>query len=118
MLEVIKPEPGSTPTHAGRRLWPRTVLGRIAIVFTVVALASVFVLPLTTMVFRNTYPVVDTWVMPAILVTLMDTAAILNLLAVWLQHERSVFSIVALVLTALAGLFFTFMVVGEAIICV
>jgi hypothetical protein len=45
----------------------------------------------------------------------MDAAAILSLVTVWLRRERSVLSIVTLVVTMLAGLFFTFMVVGETI---
>jgi hypothetical protein len=53
--------------------------------------------------------------MPAVATTLVDAAAILSLLTVWLRRERSVLCIAMLVVTMLAGLFFTFMVVGEAI---
>ncbi|NUQ36439.1 MAG: hypothetical protein HUU23_01320 [Caldilineales bacterium] len=53
--------------------------------------------------------------MPAIATTLVDVAAILSLVTVWLRHERSVLSIMTLVVTMLAGLFFTSIVVGEAI---
>jgi hypothetical protein len=88
-----------------------------------VALASLVVFPVLTMAYREKYPVVDTWVMPAVATTLMDAAAILSLVTVWLRRERSVLSIVTrsvlsivtLVVTMLAGLFFTFMVVGETI---
>jgi hypothetical protein len=59
--------------------------------------------------------VVDTWVMPAVATTFVDAAAILSLVTVWLRRERSVLCIAMLVVTMLAGLFFTFMVVGEAI---
>jgi len=110
------PESGSSLSQAGcRGFWPRSTLGWIAIVFGLVALASWVVFPLLTMAYRERYPVVDTWIMPAIATTLVDAAAILSLVTVWLRRERSVLSIVTLVVTMLAGLFFTFMVVGETI---
>lgn len=57
----------------------------------------------------------DTGVLPAIATILMDTAAILSLVTVWLRHERSILNIVTLVVTMLAGLFFTFVIVGQGI---
>ncbi len=116
MSNVIMPESGSSSSQArGRGFWPRSALGWIAIVLALVALASWVVFPVLTMTYRETYPVVDTWVMPAIATTLVDVAAILSLVTVWLRHERSVLSIMTLVVTMLAGLFFTSIVVGEAI---
>jgi hypothetical protein len=110
------PESGSSLSQArGRGFWPRSTLGWIAIILGFVALASLVVFPVLTMAYREKYPVVDTWVMPAVATTLMDAAAILSLVTVWLRRERSVLSIVTLVVTMLAGLFFTFMVVGETI---
>lgn len=115
MSEVITPAPGSAPAHAGGGLWPRTTLGWWAVALAIVALVCVPLFPVLTMTLRDTYPVVDTWVMPVVLMALLDAAAVLSLLAVWLRHERSVLSIAALAVTLLSGLFFTFMVVGEAI---
>jgi hypothetical protein len=115
MSEVMTPASGSAPTQTAGGLWPRTALGRAGIVAAVVGLASWVVLPVVTTMFRDTYPVVDTWVMPAIATTLIDVAAVLNLVAVWLRRERSLLSILALAITLLAALFFTFMVVGETI---
>jgi hypothetical protein len=87
----------------------------MAIALGIVALASWVAFPLISMAYRERCPVVDTWVMPAIAMTIMDGAAILNTVTVWIRRERSVLSIVTLVVTILAGLFSTFMVVGEAI---
>ncbi|MGA2489714.1 MAG: hypothetical protein ABSF99_05945 [Anaerolineales bacterium] len=39
---------------------------------------------------------------------------IVSLAAVWLRRERSILNILILILTMLAGLFITVMVVGEA----
>jgi uncharacterized membrane protein YvlD (DUF360 family) len=116
MSDLIMPESGNSLSQArGRGFWPRSALGWIAIVLALVALASWVVFPVLTMAYRERYPVVDTWVMPAIATTLVDAAAILSLVTVWLRRERSVLNILTLVVTMLAGLFFTFMVVGEAI---
>jgi hypothetical protein len=82
-------------------------------VFAVLALLSLIVLPSITMAFRDTYPVVDTWVMPAINTVLLDTAAVIALLALWRKGERSAVGILSLVLTAPIGLFFTLSVLGE-----
>ena len=116
MSDPIMPESVSSLSQAkGRRFWPRSTLSWIAIALGLVALASWVIFPVLTMAYRERYPVVDTWVMPALATTLVDVAAILNLVTVWFRRERSLLSIVTLVVTILAGLFFTFMVVGEAI---
>lgn len=116
MSDPIMPESVSSLLQAkGRRFWPRSTLSWIAIALGLVALASWVIFPVLTMAYRERYPVVDTWVMPAIATILVDVAAILNLVTVWFRRERSLLSIVTLVVTILAGLFFTFMVVGEAI---
>ena len=107
---------GSSSSQAGGRgFWPRSALGWIAIALALVALASWVVFPMLTKAYRETYPVVDTWVMPSIAMALVDAAAILSLVSVWFRRERALLSIVMLVITVLAGLFFTFIVVGEAI---
>ena len=116
MSKVILPESASSSSRdGGRRFWPKSTLSWTAIALALVALASWVVFPLITIAYRETYPVVDTWIMPAIASVLVDAAAILCLGTVWLRRERSVLSIVVLVVTVLAGLFFTFIVVGEAI---
>lgn len=99
----------------GRRIWPRAALSWTGIALGIVALASWVVFPFITIAYRATYPVVDTWVMPAIATTLVDGAAILNMLVVSLRRERSMLNIAMVVITTLAGLFFTLLVVGEAV---
>lgn len=97
-----------------RPMLPQSTLGWVAAVFALLGLASFFVLPLITTLFRETYPITDTFVMPVIMVVLVDPAAALNAAAV-IRHERSVTNLVALVLTAASGAFVTFMVVGEGL---
>jgi len=116
MSDLIVPESGNSLSQGrGRGFWPRLSFGWITIVIALVALAPWVVFPMLTMAYREKYPLVDSWVMPAIATALVDAAAILSLVAVWLRRERSVLNIATLVITMLAGLFFTFMVVGEAI---
>jgi cytochrome c biogenesis factor len=79
------------------------------------AVAAFIGFPLITMAYRSAYPIVDTWVIPAAMTVLVDAAAILSVLAVWRGRERSVLSILTLVLSVLTALFTTMMVVGESI---
>ncbi|PKQ20098.1 MAG: hypothetical protein CVT66_06430, partial [Actinobacteria bacterium HGW-Actinobacteria-6] len=65
----------STGAQAARRLTPDSPLGWWAIGLAVLGLGSWIVLPMITIAFRETYPVTDTWVMPAILLVLTDVAA-------------------------------------------
>ena len=92
-----------------------TTFGRWTLGFSVVAVASWIVLPVVTTLFRDTYPVTDTWVMPAIGTVLVDIAAILSVWCIWRVRERSVLNIVAAVLMIPMALFFTLMVVGEGL---
>lgn len=108
--------PGRAPADPGHTLfWPQTGLGRWALVMTVVAIASWFLLPLITVNFRDTYPITDTWVMPAILTLLTDTATALGIAAIWLRDERSVLTLAALCLMVPAALFVTAMVISEGL---
>jgi hypothetical protein len=99
----------------GIAVLPGTKAGRWALILTVIIIAACAALPIITINFRNTYPVTDTWVMPAIGVVLIDFAAVFNVLCVWPWRERSILNIIAAVLTVLLALFFTFMVVGESL---
>ncbi len=81
-----------------------------------IALVSIIILPMLTVAFRDAVPIVDTWVMPATEMTLLDTAAILGPPAVVLRRERSVLSIVTLIATGLAGSFLTAILVSSAIL--
>jgi quinol-cytochrome oxidoreductase complex cytochrome b subunit len=94
---------------------PQTPLGWWGLVMTMISIAAWFVLPLITMTYRETYPITDTWVMPVIGMVLIDAAAVLNILAVWRQRERSIPVIIALCLTVPAATFFTLIVVGEGL---
>ncbi|TFD79867.1 hypothetical protein [Cryobacterium fucosi] len=77
-----------------------------------IGLASWLILPVVTTIFRETYPVTDTWVMPAIGTVRIDAAAVLNVLCVWLWRERSVLNVIALGVTVPLALVF---VVGEGL---
>jgi len=116
MSEQVTPVPDNLSQQAGGRgFWPHSSLGWITIIVTGIALASWLVFPQLTMAYRETYPIVDSWVMPALATTLVDVAAVLNLVTVLLRRERSALNIVVLTITMLAGFFLTFLVVGEAI---
>jgi hypothetical protein len=108
--------PSGQPLRRRILVWPSKRLGWWAVAIAAVAVASFVVFPLITMAYRTAYPIVDTWVMPAAMAVLVDTAAILSVLAVWRGRERSVLSILTLVLIVLAALFTTMMVVGESIV--
>ena len=95
-------------------IWPSTRLGWTAVVLTFVALGSWIVFPLLTVAYKDTYPVLDTWVLPVVAAAFMDAAAVASLLAVRLRGERSVMSIAALTVSLLAGVFVTISVVGGA----
>jgi hypothetical protein len=99
----------------GVAILPKKKAGRWALIITVIVIAACAVLPVITINFRDSYPVTDTWVMPAIGVVLIDLAAIFNILCIWTWRERSVLNILAAVLTVPSALFFTFMVVGEGL---
>jgi len=105
----------TTPNPRGTTILPRTKAGWWTLGFTVIGIASWVVLPVITTIFRETYPVTDTWIMPAIGTVLIDLAAVFNLLCVWCWRERSVLNIVAAVLVIPMALLFTFIVVGESL---
>lgn len=105
----------TTPNPSGTAILPRTKTGWWALGFTVIGIAAWVVLPVITTIFRETYPVTDTWIMPAIGTVLIDLAAVFNLLCVWRRRERSVLNIVAAVLVIPMALLFTFIVVGESL---
>lgn len=94
---------------------PHRWVGWSAIVLSALGLGPWVVLPLITTVFGEAYPVTDSFVMPVIGTVLIDAAAILNVLCVWLWRQRSVLNIIALGLTVPLALFSTFFVVGEGL---
>jgi hypothetical protein len=105
----------ASQARSRRAIVPRTAVGWWALGLTAVGIASWVALPLITVTFRDTYPITDTWIMPAIGIVLTDLAAVFDLLCVWPWHERSILNIVATVLMIPAALFFTFMGVGEGL---
>ena len=109
--EPTPSRPGPGITAAASRTW----IGWSAIVLSALGLGSWVVLPLITTIFGETYPVTDSFVMPVIGTVLIDLAAVVNVLCVWLWRERSVLNIIALGLTVPLALFFTFFVVGEGL---
>lgn len=90
-------------------------MGWWALGLAVIGIASWVVLPVITTIYRETYPITDTWIMPAIGTFPIDAAAVLSVLCVWRWRERSILNIIAAVLTVLMALFFTLMVVGESL---
>ena len=109
------PDNTTNPASPPRPVLPKTAIGWWALGASAVGMASWVVLPVITAVFRDVYPITDTWVMPAIGTALIDVAAIMNVLVIWRWRERSVLNIVTTALTVLLALFFTLFVVGEGL---
>jgi len=116
MTDVGSPDPGRESMLKQRAaLWPQTSAGRAALLLAVAALASLFLFPVLTVTLRSTFPVVDTWLMPAILAVLIAIAALCSVIAVWRQRERSTISIIVLGLTTLGTLVAVLVLVGGAL---
>jgi hypothetical protein len=116
-LEVVHMS-DQTPAAGNRRriaILPKIRFGWWALISTIIVVAICIALPIITINFRDKYPITDTWVMPVIATVLIDLAAVFNILCICRWRERSVLNIVLAVLTVLAALFFTFMVVGEGL---
>lgn len=94
---------------------PTSAYGWVAVVLAAVGLGSWVVLPVVTTVFRDDYPITDTFLMPVIGLLLTVMAAVVNVLAVWRGQQRSVLSLVAMGLTVMASLFFGLFVIGEGL---
>jgi len=105
----------TTQTSRSTKILPRTKAGWWALGLTVIGIAAWVVLPIITTIFREKYPITDTWIMPAIGTVLIDVAAVFNLLCVWPWRERSVLNIVVAVLIIPIALLFTLIVVGESL---
>lgn len=114
----------STPTGpqparaAPKPAWvglPTRPIGWVAVVAAVIGLGSWIVLPIITSLFRETYPVTDTFVMPLIGAVLIFIAAVLNPLALWVWKQKNVLNLIATVLTVGAALFLLPIVIGEGI---
>jgi hypothetical protein len=96
-------------------LWPTAGIGWLALAAAAIGLGSWIVLPIVTTVFRDSYPVTDTVVMPIIGLALVVLAAIINVLTFWLGRQRSTVNTVAIVLTVAATVFFGVFVIGEGL---
>ena len=111
MAHASIPSPGS----ASSSMWPTARSGWFALIAALVGLGSWIVLPIITTLFRDTYPVTDTVVMPIIGAALVTLAAIVNVVALWLGRQRSVMNIIFTVLTVAGAVFFGFIVIGEGL---
>lgn len=109
------PDKITKKTNRHRSILPKTAIGWWALVASVIGVAAWVILPWITTTCRDVYPITDTWVMPAIGTFLIDTSAILNILAIWRWKERSLLSIVVTVMVVLMALPLTFIVLGEGI---
>jgi hypothetical protein len=98
-----------------RALLPQSSGGWWALLSSVVGLGSFVVLPVITVTLRDTYPVTDTWVMPAILAILVGIAAVVNGLCMWRRWDRSTLNLVAASVTIPVGIFAVVMVAGEGL---
>ena len=107
------PDP-TPPGVAGTAVRPQSAIGRWAIVLSVIGLGCWPVLIFMT-TFRDTIPVMDTWVSPAVGAVLLDAAALVNVLCIWRWRERSTLNILAAALTTPIALFITLFVVGEGL---
>ncbi|HEY3548617.1 MAG TPA: hypothetical protein VGK17_21290 [Propionicimonas sp.] len=103
------------PTRPQPPLWPTAGIGWLALAAAAIGLGSWIVLPIVTTVFRDSYPVTDTVVMPIIGLALVVLAAIINVLTFWLGRQRSTVNTVAIVLTVAATVFFGVFVIGEGL---
>lgn len=97
----------------GASVWPSAGRGWVGLAAALVGLGSWIVLPLVTTVFRERYPITDTYVMPFIGLALVTAAAILNALILTWGHQRSAMNVVATISTAGATVFFGVFVIGE-----
>lgn len=105
---------GARSGHS-RALLPQSSGGWCAVASSVVGLGSFLVLPVMTVTLRDTYPVTDTWVMPAILAILVGIAAVVNGLCVWRRWDQSIVTLAAASVTIPVGLFAVLMVIGEGL---
>jgi hypothetical protein len=94
---------------------PQTTLGRWTLVMTLIAIASWWAFPRITGAYRDTFPITDTWIMPAILMVITDVAAALSVLAIWRNHERSILVLMAAGVMVPSALFVSLMVIGEGL---
>jgi hypothetical protein len=118
MPEVTAPVPSDTSGTQGGSMWPTTGVGRAGVVAAIIALVCSAAIVLVTIVFRGTSPIIDSWIWPVVALVLIDAAALLNVLAVWLRRERSAVSLLALVVTVAIGGLLTLIVVGDALAAV
>ena len=113
-------EPDRQPTNVPERKgsWsatPSRPIGWVALVAAVIGLGSWIVLPLITTLFREAFPITDTYVMPVIGSVLIAIAAVLNVIALWPARQRNVLNLLATILTVPAALFFLTFVIGEGV---
>jgi hypothetical protein len=114
MRHTSTPSPGR-PTALPSPMWPTTRNGWLALAAAAVGLGSWIVLPIVTTLFRNTFPVTDTVVMPIVGLVLVVLATIVNVMTLWFGRQRSAMNIVATVLTVAATLFFGVFVIGKGL---
>lgn len=106
--------PSSAPDDQGARSFvPRGAIGWWMLLSVLAGLLPWVVLPMVTMAYRETYPITDTWVMPAIGAAITIAAAFFNIVGVWRWRERSVLNIIGLVVIGMVAIFVTLMLLGE-----
>lgn len=109
-------DPGKQPMpNKGAAFWPQTSVGWLALALAVVAVVSMFLGPLVTITFRNTFPVVDTWLMPTFAAALIAIATLFGAVAVFRRGERSILSMIVLALMAVCTLVAAFVLIGGAL---
>lgn len=98
-----------------RPVWPKESSGKSALWIGLLGLSSWIILPLITTLFRTTFPITDTYVMPVIGSVMIVGAALWNLITYVFLRQRSAMNVVMLSLTVFWAAFTTLFVVGEGI---
>jgi len=112
-MSTSERSPGAaTGKAATRTVVPSSAVGWWAVGVAVLGLAPWVVLPVITAAYRETYPITDTWVMPAIGLAATDLAALFNALSIWLWRQRSTLNVIAACLIFAVAALVTLMVVG------
>lgn len=114
-MSATRPRAEEHRSGGSWRAVPSRPIGWIGLVAAVVGLGSWVVLPVITMLFRETAPVTDTVLMPIIGVVLIAIAATLNVVALWPARQRNVLTLIATILTVPATILFSVFLIGEGL---
>lgn len=98
-----------------RTFLPREKAGRVALWFTTAGFASWLILPAVTTLFRETFPITDTVVMPIIGVAMITIASVVNFITYVFLRQRSVANLICFSLTVVFTIFSATFLIGEGL---